>query len=97
MADHAAGESTQALFEGVASDPTLPRAHQVRPLRCLRPLSQSSVLESFVLVTARGEEEVCVHLLALRSSSAGEQSSLISVRLTAADALGREGAAAAEL
>jgi len=55
------------------------------------------VLESFVLVTARGEEEVCVHLLALRSSSAGEQSSLISVRLTAADALGREGAAAAEL
>jgi len=46
MADHAAGESTQALFEGVASDPTLPRAHQVRPLRCLRPAAAVTVISA---------------------------------------------------
>ena len=34
MADHAAGEFTQVLFEDVASDPTLPRTKSVRCAAC---------------------------------------------------------------
>ena len=99
MADHAAGEFTQVLFEDVVSDPTLPRRGRL-PCRFSDFRVQGcQCLNRLCWWTARGEEEgmtllfvrcnrSCGNLLVLRSSSASE-SSLISVRRTAADASGK--------